>query len=90
MESQARDWLTIIISAISGALTAMVGMVAWFGRTLASYDDRIATLELAHSAQVEQHLANLRNMERIEDELVNLDSKQDRQTETILKALGKI
>lgn len=85
----SRDWMSIILSAITGAFTAVVAMVAWFGRTLASYDQRIANLELAHSAQVEQHRANLRNMERIEDELVNLDSKQDKHTATILEALGK-
>ena len=90
MEPPSRDWLSIILSAITGAFTAVVGMFAWFGRTLKSYDHRLAKLELAHSAQVEQHQSNLRNMERIEDELVNLDSKQDRQTETILKAFAKM
>ena len=84
-----KDWLTITLSAIGGAFSGVVGMFAWFGRTIGAYGERLTRLEHAHSAQVEQHQSNIRNMERIEDELVNLDSKQDRHTAIILEALGK-
>lgn len=87
---EQKDWLHIILSAIGGAITSMIAMFAWFGKKLKSYDERIAELESSHRVQVEQHKSNKENMERITDELVNLDNKQDRQTDTIMHALGKI
>lgn len=86
---EQKDWLTVTLSAIGGAFSAVVGMFAWFGKTIGAYEVRLTKLEHAHSAQVEQHQANLKNMERIEDELVNLDHKQDKHTAIILEALGK-
>ena len=84
-----KDWLAVIISGVTSVFVTVVGMFTWFNKELNSYDDRITELEASHRVQMEQHSSNKQNMERMTEELINLDDKQDRQTETILKALGK-
>ena len=90
------DWADAASGVVMGVLGGMVSMFGWFSGKLGKVHDRIdsvherVTANSSHIAVLQaQEVAKLQRMERIEDNLVAINEKQDRQMEVLMDLRGR-
>ena len=90
------DWADAAGGVVMGVLGGLVSMFGWVSGKLVKVHDRIdsvherVTTHASHIAVLQaQEVTKLQRMERIEDNLVAINEKQDRQMEVLMDLRGR-